>query len=695
MVQEDDYEAWRVRRASVKVISAFISTASSSLLFEKFDNICWILVSRFIDRDVDVKIEVFHSIRNLMSSTVRKTGNGCLEFDQPQLTRMPSLGLPPMVRAVSTAVLLETHISKIIEEILKQIDKGDVSTKSAAYSVIREICIVRNGTLENWFNHIFECLSLSMKERDAAVRSKALDLLALLFEYHPSKFCTPVIPIVSQPIADAITDRTTRLKVQGLHCCEIIARIMRPNFDEYLDSLVSSLQFLYSKALEEMRQIDIEQNARIAALSAVSEILSRFGDVFNDTLPTTLSIFHERLLNQTTRISALKAFTKMCNSPIKIDMSSIKSKAIDTIVSFLKRSTQEVTHEAATALNSLLLNDYGGFDLPIIPDLLEEVSDFICDEDLFLAHLVLDIIATMIKNEIIPKIPRKIIDKCFNLLKSPLIQGSDALQSLQQVFFAFLQCQTESSFNYQTLLNDIISLVNSDLSVESYTSISKCAAYIAIRTDEINQKETIERFISDVDCKEKPKAHIALLCLGEIGRVKDFSKTNSGNVVFDAFKRESREIKSAASFALGCISISNLNYYLMDLLSKIEKYPKFRYLLLSSLKEIISFHTNSEKLNDLRKHSEKIIPILLENSKTNDEGEKAIISECLGKLVIIDYNKTIPKIEQNLQNKNSEVRATMIASVKFALCGDKQVQEVLRNKMDQFLKLLNDNEIQG
>lgn len=50
----------------------------------------------------------------------------------------------------------------------------------------------------------------------------------------------------------------------------------------------------------------------------------------------------------------------------------------------------------------------------------------------------------------------------------------------------------------------------------------------------------------------------------------------------------SEEVKSAASYSLGSISIGNLPQYLPFILQNIETQPKKQYLLLHSLKEVIS-----------------------------------------------------------------------------------------------------------
>lgn len=57
-------------------------------------------------------------------------------------------------------------------------------------------------------------------------------------------------------------------------------------------------------------------------------------------------------------------------------------------------------------------------------------------------------------------------------------------------------------------------------------------------------------------------------------------------VILQSFSAISEEVKSAASYALGSVSIGNLQQYLPFILQEIEDQPKRQYLLLHSLKEV-------------------------------------------------------------------------------------------------------------
>lgn len=69
--------------------------------------------------------------------------------------------------------------------------------------------------------------------------------------------------------------------------------------------------------------------------------------------------------------------------------------------------------------------------------------------------------------------------------------------------------------------------------------------------------------------------------------ISDLSQTgNMKEIVLDSFNNVNEEVKSAASYALGNISLGNLKEYLPFVLHEIETQSKRQYLLLHSLKEV-------------------------------------------------------------------------------------------------------------
>jgi hypothetical protein len=71
----------------------------------------------------------------------------------------------------------------------------------------------------------------------------------------------------------------------------------------------------------------------------------------------------------------------------------------------------------------------------------------------------------------------------------------------------------------------------------------------------------------------------------------DLSKINCQltATILEGFNHPNEEVKSAASYALGKISLGNLKEFLPFVLKEIETQPKKQYLLLHSLKEVRSY----------------------------------------------------------------------------------------------------------
>jgi cullin-associated NEDD8-dissociated protein 1 len=73
-----------------------------------------------------------------------------------------------------------------------------------------------------------------------------------------------------------------------------------------------------------------------------------------------------------------------------------------------------------------------------------------------------------------------------------------------------------------------------------------------------------------------------------------------------------------------------------------------RYLLLTSLKECISQHVSGAVAAALNTHLTEINSILFENAENKDEGVRAMVSECLGKLALVNPDKMLPRMAERL-----------------------------------------------
>ena len=120
------------------------------------------------------------------------------------------------------------------------------------------------------------------------------------------------------------------------------------------------------------------------------------------------------------------------------------------------------------------------------------------------------------------------------------------------------------------------------------------------------------------------------IALGEIGKRTDLSgKVGITSTVATLLGAPTEDIKAAASVCLGNITVGNPQKFIPEILALMDAQPKFKYLLMVSMKEIIVNH--SERLGP---YLDKIMPLLIDHAKHEDENIRNIVAENIGRLFI-------------------------------------------------------------
>lgn len=143
---------------------------------------------------------------------------------------------------------------------------------------------------------------------------------------------------------------------------------------------------------------------------------------------------------------------------------------------------------------------------------------------------------------------------------------------------------------------------------------------------------------------------------------------NLKQVILQSFSAVSEEVKSAASYALGSISIGNLQLYLPFILKEIEEQPRRQYLLLHSLKEVITcLSATREGIHQLMPFIPAIWQQLFNHCECSEEGTRNIVAECLGKLTLINPSELLPQLQESLHSPSPLMRTTVVTAVKFTI----------------------------
>lgn len=72
-----------------------------------------------------------------------------------------------------------------------------------------------------------------------------------------------------------------------------------------------------------MKSQEVDQEVKERAIACMGQIIANMGDVLNAELAVCLPIFLERLRNEVTRLSAVKALIMIAGSALLVDLSPI------------------------------------------------------------------------------------------------------------------------------------------------------------------------------------------------------------------------------------------------------------------------------------------------------------------------------------------------------------------------------------
>uniref|UniRef100_A0A453JP09 TATA-binding protein interacting (TIP20) domain-containing protein n=3 Tax=Aegilops tauschii subsp. strangulata TaxID=200361 RepID=A0A453JP09_AEGTS len=554
--------------------------------------------------------------------------------------------------------LLKQEVPKVVKSINRQLREKSIKTKVGAFSVLKELVVVLPDCLADHFGSLVPGIEKALNDKSSTsnLKIEALAFTRIVMASHSPSVFHPYIQALSGPILSAIGDRYYKVTAEALRVCGELVRVLRPNFEARSIDFRPYISPIYKAILGRLANQDQDQEVKECAISCMSLVIATFGDGLQSELPSCLPILVDRMGNEITRLTAVKAFAVIANSPLRIDLSCVLDHVVSELTAFLRKANRALRQATLGTLNSLVVTYGGQIGSSSYETIIAELSTLISDIDLHMAALALELCCTImvdrrsIKNVGLA-VRHKVLPQALVLIRSALLQGQ-ALQALQKFFASLVQSANTS---FETLLDSLISTAkpsqSGSLSKQALSSIAQCVAVLCLAAGDQKCASTVEMLkgiLNDDSSTNSAKQHMALLCLGEIGRRKDLSNhVQIENIVIESFQSPFEEIKSAASYALGNIAVGNLSKYLPFILDQIDNQQKKQYLLLHSLKEVIARqsvdHTGQSELQD--SNIVKILALLFNHCESEEEGVRNVVAECLGKIALIEPNKLIPALK--------------------------------------------------
>eukprot|EP00743_Colponemidia_sp_Colp-15_P002918 GILK01003157.1.p1 GENE.GILK01003157.1~~GILK01003157.1.p1 ORF type:complete len:1261 (+),score=324.06 GILK01003157.1:67-3783(+) len=686
---DDDDSSWKVRRAAVRLISSLIKSRPE-LLSQFYSRVTDVLTDRFKEREENVKLDIFSVFVDLLRSTVI----GSMVGESTVSNASAPAGQTTLVRQRSSADLIHQRIQAIMDGLLKQLQTASVKTRSGVTAVLKEVASVMPEAFVHYLSRLMPEIKKNFSDSNSALKIETLKMLRLAMRVSDVSVFQQFAEPLSHHIVHGITDSYYKITAEALRLCAVFIHTLRPSKESSFD-FRPFVNGLFSAVNGRLVATDIDQEVKESAILSMGELLAVFGDVLTAEIPSTLPLILERLRNEVTRVAAVKTLARISDASVDVDLRPILSDSIVELCTFLHKQSRSLKQLTLDTLSAVISKNGSYVAVASQQQVLLEAAPFIADSDLHLAHQALDLVTLILvanAGASADIIREHILPPAMSLGCSALLQGL-ALQSLLN-FFASLVKLNLPGMGFDQLMNNLLNRVynGADLSKQSLSTAAQCVAALSMFAPSDKQQATVAKLMTDLQGSPKESIRLlALLCVGELGHRVDLSPFGDlRSLVYSLFDSPSEEIKTAASFALGNFAVGNLAASLPFLLNETRTNQKRLYLLLLSLKEVIAQHAlRADRATQLKPHVEQILPMLLEHCRSEEEGVRNLVAECMGRLGVIDPDRVIPMINSQLHAESPLIRSTVTTAIRFAF--SKQVSPAaLQSLMSDYLATLND-----
>ncbi|XP_054834133.1 cullin-associated NEDD8-dissociated protein 1-like isoform X1 [Eublepharis macularius] len=684
---DDDDISWKVRRSAAKCLEAIVSTRHD-LLQDFYKTLSPALISRFKEREENVKADIFCAYISLLKQTL-PIQSWLHASDEASKENIP-------------LTMLQNQVPNIIKALHKQLKEKSVKSRQGCFTLLTELANVLPGCLADHIPALVPGIVFSLTDKSSSSNMKidTLSFLHVVLCNHPREVFHPHVRALLPPVVVCIGDPFYKITSEALLVTQQLVKVIRPLDVPCMFDAKPYVRELFSPTLKRLKAADIDQEVKERAISCMGQIVCNLGDYLSSDLQPTLKIFLERLKNEITRLTTVKALSLIASSPLKIDLRPILAEGFPILASFLRKNQRALKLSTLAVLDILIKNYSDSLKPAMIECVLMELPDLISENDMHVSQVAITFLTTLAKvyPSSLSKISGAVLSELFQLVYSPLMQGG-ALNAIVDFFQALVVTKTVN-MNYTELMKRLTNPIYSSspgvasvsLHKQAYHSVAKCVSALT----SVCPKEApgvVNQFIQDV---KNPKSSaavkmLAFLSLAEIGRSMNLSAQKELKpVILDAFSSPSEEVKSAASYALGNISVGNLKEYLPFMLKEIGGQPKRQYLLLHSLKEVIS----SSPGDSLKPYVEDIWALLFKHCECTEEGTRNVVAECLGKLTVVNPSQLLPRLKKQLSSGSPYARSTVVTAIKFTISDQPQpIDPLLKGCIGDFLKTLQDPDL--
>ncbi|KAG6884973.1 hypothetical protein C0992_005551, partial [Termitomyces sp. T32_za158] len=660
---DDEDTSYKIRRSATKLLAAIIGTRPE-LLIPIYKSVSPVLISRFGDREMTVRLEIWATYITLLNQTA--------VYGVPQSKddiRKRKRDTETSDAAESPYSLLQSQVPSLSKALLNQLKsaKTPPTTLQAGFGLLHALLTVLSGSLSTQVPSIFATsktvLSQSPTTTTSTLHLSCLSFLSLFFSTHPPPIFVGSLSTLTPVLLKSLGERHPRIASESFRVFSALLNALKPIKG------ADWIEPVYEQAASKLGNHDTDAEVRECAeeciadmwIAATETIRSRGGKEWDSIC---------RLSGKSD--GAVKVVTKVAKE-VSIGDAWVNG-VVEWLLNLLKKAGRHGKLEMFLALDILLRSYTTGIPPGLVPALIAQVKSYISTADIALLSQALSILALLLEltpRTTFPEVEMHLLSTIYEISHSSLLTAN-ALDSLLSFYAALVQADDQISTH--VVPNLVISVEKASKAEASSVNVAKCIAQV-VKSQPNVAAGTIAEYSKHVKKSSKAKPSLvvlSLLIVGELGRFIDMSaqKDIFANAI-DLFGSEQEE-------------------FLPAIVRLAESDPKKRLLALHALKEVVT-HCSQGQLEGV---ADLLWGPLFQNSETSDETTRNVAAACLGKLATTHPSRYLPQLHVRLREPNAATRATVVSAIRYTFADNSQsYDELLAPLLVDFLSLMLDKDL--
>lgn len=683
---DDEDTSYKIRRSATKLLAGVIGTRPE-LLISIYKDVSPALISRFGDREENVRLEVWHTYVSLLNQTAIYGGVPSKDDTTPRGKRKRDTD--EILDSEDTPyTLLKGQVPTLTKALLNHLKspKTPPAVLQAGFGLLNALLAVLPGSLSTQVQPVTaiskSILSQPPSTSTSTLHLTALSFLSLFFSTHAPPTFSSTLPQLIPVLHKSLGDRHPRIASETFRVFSSLLNSLKPiKAADWVDQL-------YDQAVRRLASHDTDAEVRTSAEECIADLWVCATDVVRNKDRKEWEYIC-RSLGKTD--SAVKVVTKVAKE-VQVGDDWVNG-IIEWLINLLKKSGRLGKAEVFLALDVLLRSYTSGVPPNLAPHLIPQAKGYISTADFALLSQSLGIVALLLElspASTFPEVERDLLPDLYTIAHSPLISGA-ALESLFKFFAALVQA--DNQITTHIIPNLVIAVEKAPKADASPANIARCIAAI-VRSQQGVAAGVIAEYSKNFKNASKVKPSLlilSLLIIGELGRFIDMSPQNDifSNVI-ELFSSEQEETRAAAAFAAGNIAIGNLHQFLPAIIKLVESDGKKRLLALHASKEVVT-HCSQGQLEGV---ADVLWVPLFKNSENAEETTRNVAAACLGKLATTHPSRYLPQLHTRIRDDNASTRATVISAIRYTFADTSQsYDDLLAPLIVDFLALIQDNDL--